>query len=96
MKLKVITSGNTVLKLTSEHTFSREDTLEINGRNVPVAVFKDHTATKAWHRFIPFYSIGTNHTAERYYGKNLGLVKFTNNSESEESEWTLVEIRKIE
>jgi len=96
IKMKILTSGNIRGNMTAQQTFIREDKLQFNGQDLDVLVFTNDITVKAWHRFIPFFSSETIYTGENYYGRGLGLVKYSTNTDTEKFEWTLKEIKKID
>jgi hypothetical protein len=93
--MKILTSGNIRGNMTAQQKFLREDKLQLNGQDVDVLVFTNDITVKAWHRFIPFFSTETIYTGENYYARGLGLVKYSSNTDTENFEWTLEEIKKI-
>jgi hypothetical protein len=95
IKMKILTSGNIRGNMTAQQKFLREDKLQLNGQDVDVLVFTNDITVKAWHRFIPFFSTETIYTGENYYARGLGLVKYSSNTDTENFEWTLEEIKKI-
>ncbi len=96
IKMKILTSGNIRGNMTAQQIFIREDKLKFNGQDLDVLVFTNDITVKAWHRFVPFFSSETTYTGENYYARELGLVKYSTNTDSEKFEWTLKEIKKID
>ena len=96
IKMKILTSGNIRGNMTAQQIFIREDKLKFNGQDLNVLVFTNDITVKAWHRFVPFFSSETTYTGENYYARELGLVKYSTNTDTEKFEWTLNEIKKID
>lgn len=96
LELRTVTSSNIKAAMTAKEEFKSEGKLEVGNQLLDVLVFTSHVKVTARHRYIPFFSSETVYTGEYIYAKGLGLVKYTANTDTESSEWELVDIKDIE
>ncbi|HEY0770874.1 MAG TPA: hypothetical protein VGD31_11120, partial [Sphingobacteriaceae bacterium] len=66
-----------------------------NNKEVDVLVFKSEITVSARHRFIPFFSSETVYNGDNYLARGIGLVRYSMNSDTEKSDWTLTKISNI-
>ena len=95
-ELRIITSSNIKATVTTKEEFKNEGKLKINNQILDVLIFTSDIKTTARHRYIPFFSSETVYTGEHTYAKQIGLIKYTTNTDTESSEWELVDIKNIE
>lgn len=81
--------------VTTRQVFQKEDKFRFQGQDLDALVFASETTSKGWFKFIPFISNKTVYKGNSYYARGLGLVRYGMNTETEKSEWMLVEIRKM-
>lgn len=84
---------NAYSMISTKDQFLKDTVFTWNDKQIESKKYLTDITINVKHNWIPFVGSEQNSTVTKYYGKNIGLLQYSNKSEKNFSQWNLIEIK---